>query len=853
MTTSIPTSKDDLPLVAPLADFDRESVSLAGGKGANLGELIKAGFPVPEGFVISTRAYDRLLQSHDLNSAVSEILTSLSRDDMSVAAEASQKVRAAFQNVSIPEPVTNAILKAYRQLGGNAVAVRSSATAEDLPTATFAGQQETFLNVIGEQALLEAVRSCWISLWSERAILYRAHQNVEQASVKLAVVVQKMVQADMAGVMFTSNPVSGDTSEFVIDANPGLGEAVVSGMATPDHSVLEKHGLRVKAQVAGRREVIVRSKTGGDTEQTVPNQDDLYITLPVLALRNLAKLGVQIERHYGVPQDIEWAWIQNGTEAGECFILQARPVTALPKPVKVTGPMRMVLPMLAEMWPERPYPLDVTTFTGALEHAVGSLLAEMVGGSAPDPKQAMREEEGVVVRFEPPIIHPSPTILITPWLTLWRTRRNDPARWQADPILAEVIALASELEQRDLHTLTWNQNIVTLREALDLIPQIMRLREKYFPQALLGLGILWLLLSLVGRKDRFGALVSGVETKTTETNRALEFLAAQIRDDPALHKLFASLEPTQLRPALQQTASGQRFLQEFTAFLAQYGHRETALVVSQPAWKDQPEAVLGILKMLASGEPQAIAPLQVWQRTRDALLSGTWLGRWPLRRLFLKALTNARCLFQIREDTHFYATLTQPLVRRVALELGARLEQVGALIQAEDIFHLKLAELEVLGDPWPPAGETILQIQTLVARRQAKRKSLEHTPFFDPGLLIAGLPTQANEDVLLRGAAGSPGIASGPARIIHDVMEFGRLQPGDVLVAPVTNPAWTPLFQRAAAVVVDTGGPASHAAIVAREYGLPAVMGTMTGTHQLYDGQWIRVDGSRGLVLKAKS
>ena len=312
------------------------------------------------------------------------------------------------------------------------------------------------------------------------------------------------------------------------------------------------------------------------------------------------------------------------------------------------------------------------------------------------------------------------------------------------------------------------------------------------------------------------------------------------------------MEPHKLWAALQQTPIGQHFLQEFAAFLVQYGHRETALVISQPAWKDQPEAVLGILKMLASGEPKEVEPAQVWQQVRDELLLNTRLGRWPLRALFLKALTNARYLFQIREDTHFYATLAQPLVRRVALELAVRLEQVGGLAQATDIFHLKLGELEALGDPWPPVGETIIQIHMLVARRQAKRKALEHTPFFDPRLLGDGLQPHANEDVILMGTAGSSGVASGPVRIIHNVMEFGRLQPGDVLVAPVTNPAWTPLFQRASAVVVDTGGPASHAAIVAREYSLPAVMGTINGTQRLHDGQWIQVDGSRGLVTRIK-
>jgi pyruvate,water dikinase len=275
------------------------------------------------------------------------------------------------------------------------------------------------------------------------------------------------------------------------------------------------------------------------------------------------------------------------------------------------------------------------------------------------------------------------------------------------------------------------------------------------------------------------------------------------------------------------------------------------LTVSQPAWKDEPKIVLGILKVLASSELQETDRYQEWKRERDELLARSILGRWPLRNLFLKSLTNVRCLFQIREDTHFYATLAQPFVRRVALELGNRLEQVGAIKAATDIFHLRLDELEKLGESWPPTRQTISQIQELVSRRNAKRESLANKPMVDPRLLTPSSRHLVDEDVILRGSPGSPGIASGLARIVHNVSEFGKLQTGEILVAPATNPAWTPLFQRAAAVVVDMGGAASHAAIVAREYGVPAVMGTFDGTRKLTDGQWIQVDGSRGLVLKA--
>lgn len=840
------------PLIAPISYFGKADLELAGGKGANLGELFKAGFDVPSGFIITTAAYELLLQKNDLQDRLVEMIGSLDADNTDTVAKVSQQIHNLFQEVAFPEQLKEEIINAYQGLDDSAVAVRSSATAEDLPEAAFAGQQETFLNVVGEQALINTVRACWSSLWSERAILYRARQNVDQNTVKLAVVVQEMVPADVAGVMFTANPVSGARDELIIDANPGLGEAVVGGMVTPDHFIVNKRSRRITEQQLGRREVIVRSKMGGGIEHVVAAHKSNYDALSIRAIRKLSQIGIEIERHYGTPQDIEWAWVNDETKIGRLFVLQARPMTALPEPLNVSGPMRLVIPMLAEMWPTRPYPLDMTTFTGAVERAIGNFLVTMIGKSAPNPDEMFLEEDGVVLQFKPPQVHPSPSMLFMPWLTIWRTRHNDPAHWESDPLIAQLITQARAIEQRDLGSLIWTQNIETLHEALALIPRSMELRERYFPQALLGMVSLWLLLGLARRGDRFGVLVSGVKTKTTETNQALEDLAIEIRMAPTLGDLFQRIEAPQLRAKLETLQVGQNFLKRFELFLDQYGHRETTLTISQPAWKDQPEVVLEILKVLAGTEPQQPDSYSAWQRTRDELLGNSILSTPFLGKLFLKSLTNARVFFQIREDTHFYVTLMQPTIRRVSLELGKRLAQAGALSAAEEVFHLQLDELETFGRQWPPSEQQVVQIHELVARRKAKRESLANKPMIDPRLLTVTSRAQAEENVLLNGTSGSPGVARGPAKIVHDISEFGKLKAGDVLVAPVTNPAWTPLFQRAVAVVVNTGGAASHAAIVAREYGIPAVMGTINGTKELKDGQWIQVDGSRGLILKAE-
>jgi pyruvate,water dikinase len=326
------------------------------------------------------------------------------------------------------------------------VAVRSSATAEDLPEAAFAGQQDTFLNVVGPEALLDAVRRCWASLWTDRAIAYRARLGLDQTTVKLAVVVQRMVDAEVAGVLFTANPVTGARDEIVIDASPGLGEAVVSGLVTPDHFVLRRRwwGWSIVERRAGWREVVVRPRAEGGTEHVWPEPTaTLQPALPDHALRRLADLGAAIERHFGRPQDVEWAWAR-----GEAFILQARPITALPERVpRLTRLVRLVAALLVELLPARPYPLEATTW--GFEYFASALLGPMFRrlGLAVRFDRLFVEEDGVIVRFRGGLpFRPTPGVLLAP-LRLWRlARRYDPSSWRSDPLLAEVQARVRALE-----------------------------------------------------------------------------------------------------------------------------------------------------------------------------------------------------------------------------------------------------------------------------------------------------------------------------------------------------------------------------------------------------------------------
>jgi pyruvate,water dikinase len=429
--------------------------------------------------------------------------------------------------------------------------------------------------------------------------------------------------------------------------------------------------------------------------------------------------------------------------------------------------------------------------------------------------------------------------------------RYNPRHWQSDALLAEAQARVRDLESREVRALSWEELLAMVHAAKE-IPLLAagELRRRYFPRAAFAIARLRLLLGLLGRGDQLGTLLSGTANKTVEANHALEQLADQVRSDPHLANTFSTHTPETLWPALEAQPLGRAFLIALRAFLDRYGHREVMISTAlQPTWKDAPEVVLGIVKSFAAHPPQRQTGKPAWQVARDDLVQHPLLRFAPLRSAFLEILAEARALLQIREDTHFYATLALPLFRRILLECGRRLASAGILDAPEDVFHLTLDELERIGGKLPPPSDLAAELRASMMRRKQARARLEGTPLVDPRLLPQSAP---EGDELLRGMPGGPGVAEGPARIVRDGTEFDRLVAGDVLVAPYTNPSWTPLFQRAVAVVVDSGTAASHAAIVAREYGIPAVMGTVHGTQQLSDGQWVQVDGYRGVVLPAQ-
>jgi rifampicin phosphotransferase len=809
-----------MKFVAPLRDFDRDDLPSAGGKGANLGDLVRAEAPVPDGFVITTAAYAAAVQPFGLRIA-----------DRFGADGAGASIRADIRAVSMPSDLRAEITDAYTALGDGAVAVRSSATAEDLPGAAFAGQQDTYLNVIGEAELINAVQKCWASLWTERAIAYRTRIGIGSAEVGIAVVVQRMINAEVAGVMFTADPVSGDRETITVDASSGLGEAVVSGLVTPDHYRLDDQG-NVRDYQPGRREVIVRSAPGGGVahEPGDPARNQL---LPDTVLIELSALGTAVAKHFGCPQDIEWAYAE-----GQVWLLQARPMTALPPPpLKLNAAQRRLGSVLLDYVPVRPYPIDMSSW---VPFGPAGLMANVVGrfGFRDAFEDFLPEDEyGVVDRLVPAAPRPTIGVLIAPWRIARLALRYDPSRWTDDPRFATFLDRVHNLAVQDPRTMPWPRLKTIPRQALDLIKPIGDLRIDYLPAT----GLAVLRLFIVSRLLRRSALLPDLlvaPTRTTDANRALEALAERAREDPRLLEAVNRLDQ-------KAVAAFPEFTRQFNAYLDEYGHRETVspVLVSPPTQGEVPETVLGMIKLLAAEPPRP--PADRYASLLE-LLKHPLLQRPRRRARIERWVAAARAGIAFREDSHFYFLMPLPILRKSLLEMGRRLCDVGVLDKPEDVFHLRLEELEAVGDPTTIAEPE--RLRAAVRTRSARREELTGVPLIDP---IAVFPRGDAGDALIAGTPASSGSATGPVRVIREPAEFDRLTSGDVLVCPYTNPAWTTLFQRAAAVVVDSGGPSSHAAIVAREYGIPAVMGTAIGTKTLTDGQFVTVDGSTGRVTAA--
>lgn len=762
----------------------------------------------------------------------------------------------------------------YSELGQSepAVAVRSSATAEDLPETSFAGQQETFLNIRGEAALLDAVRHCWASLWSARAIGYRRRMGIDQQVIAMGIVVQMMVPADISGVLFTANPTTGDRNELVINASFGLGEAIVSGQVTPDTYVLDKATLKPKETVLGTKQVMVVPDGEGTTTEAVPEARRAEQSLPPPLLRELAALGIDVEQQFGgVPQDIEWA-----VADGHCWLLQARPITNLPpaplRDVRWEPPFpgsRWIRRQVAENMPEPLSPLfDELYFGEGLDRSVEPVFTAM-GVPTEVARMIDRPIFAIVngyaymranVTFTWSII---PAFARTEAVMMRALFRKSVPRWR-DDALPSYLATIEPWKRLDLATASDEQLLRGVRElavadAIYWFSVAMVIGAAKITDMLLGR---FLAYTARGRGLTSGLFLRGFPSKTLDAEAELATIAAGIRDSETLRTLVAAAPADHLREALASVPEGHATLEALHRYLDQYGHQVYNLDFADPTQREDPLPVLMSLKTLAQHPGQDVRSRQAeMARDRDRLVMTTARSFDPVRRSLFRMLVGwAQRFGPYREDALFYMGAAWPTLRRLALELGQRLTNAGSLETPGDVFYLTSTELAAASE-----ARAINQGRPDLAQLARERHELRearkrlHPPAAVPPsyrfrvwkLDASVLETQRRnlgEGSTLNGFAVSPGRVTAPASVIRSPADFGKMETGTILVCPTTTPAWTPLFAQARGLVTDVGGILAHGSIVAREYGIPAVMGTGNATERITDGQLVTVDGDAGTV-----
>ncbi len=868
-----------------------------GGKSRNLGILLRAGFPVPPGFCVTTTGYREAVGDR-----LTGVLTDLAAaaDDPAALHPLAQHARRIVGEAPVPADVAAEITAAYAALGTDVpVAVRSSATAEDLEGASFAGQQDTYLNVVGAEAVLDAVRRCWASLWTDRAVSYRASNGIEPSSVALAVVVQLLIDATAAGVMFTADPVAGTRHRAVIDASPGLGEAVVSGAVNPDHLVVDSSSGLVLARRNGDKRVAIRALSGGGTTSQSLADGSADGCLSDAQAAELARLGAEVERHYGAPQDTEWAL----DAAGRFWLTQARPITTLYPLLNrpdADGTRLFLCASLAQGL-TRPFtPMGLASLrligTSIARVALHSRPADQQSGPSALQIAGMRPFIDATAAFR----HPLARRLVLAALGVMEARAaavvgslTDDPRFAVEPAgragfvggvarvmvrtrlpLHAVLAVISpdlavrriERSKAGLRRALTVPATADAAERLDFVERVLStdtflLMPSTFGYAIPGFAAQALARRLLGdraTREEIQTVLRGLPNNvTTEMDLGLWELTEQVRADPASVAAFGASVPD-LAEAYASGALPRVAQQGLARFLRTYGHRAVAEIdLGMPRWGDDPTHLLGVVRNYLALDDPALAPAAQFaagEATAETMIADLVRrvgGPGSVRgRVLGFALDRARRLTGLRESPKFLLVLSLAMLREQLQRVGEALVRRGALADADDVFFVDLAEARSGLD-----GTDLRPVVTANRATYAAELRRRHIPRI---LLSDGTepeatlrPKDAPAGALL-GSPASAGTVTGRARVVLDPVG-AHLDPGEILVAPSTDPGWTPLFLTAGALVMEMGGSNSHGAVVAREYGIPAVVGVADATHRLRTGDLITVDGAAGLVSPAAS
>ncbi len=849
----------------------RRQVGDVGGKGANLGELSRIeGLLVPAGFCVTTDAFRRIMTEAPSIDERLEQLGRVSPDDQTSIRSLSADIRHSIEGVTIPDDMAGAITHAVDGLGdGASYAIRSSATAEDLPTASFAGQQDTYLNVIGSAAILEDIARCWASLFTERAVAYRLQNGIDHRLVQMAVVVQLMVVPRAAGVLFTADPVTSNRNVVSVEAAVGLGEALVSGRVTPDVYQV-RNGEITSKSVATKAFAVYASPAGGTEDVAIDSDRQHQPALTDAHVLALVGLGRRIEAHFGCPQDIEWCLVDE-----EFHIVQSRPITTLfPIPVTDDGGNHVFVsvghgqmmtdamrPLGISMWQLTARPrmyeaggrlfVDVTQPLASPAGRAG--LLEVMGRSDPLTRDAL---ETVLQRNDFIPVIPDESQASAP-------TGSAPAPLETDPAIVTELMAGTQASlatlQREIGAKSGPALIDFIRDDIQELKRI--LFDPHSHQVFMSAmeATWWLnehLGAWLGETSAADTLTQSVpDNVTSEMGLALLDVADVIRPHPEVVAFLRHVDGNEdFLDGLAGLRGGGEARDAILAFLDRYGMRCIGEIdITRPRWTERPAAlvpmILGNVKNFPPGAgarrfEQGIQEAR--RKERDVLERVRALPDGEEKADETKQkIDRVRTFIGYREYPKYGMVSRYFIYKQALLGEAGRLVSAHVLREPEDIFYLTYAEL---GD----VVRTHRIDEQLIDRRREDFASYQAlTPprvltsdgeVFGGAYRRDGLPPGA-----LVGLPVSAGIVEGRARVITDMVE-ADLETGDILVTTYTDPSWTPTFVAIAGLVTEVGGLMTHGAVIAREYGVPAVVGVEHATGLIRNGQRIRVDGTNGFV-----
>lgn len=859
-------------LVLGIHEIEKTQPLLVGGKGLHLGELSKIqGIQVPEGFCVTTAGYQKAIEQNETLQALLDQLTMLKVENRDQIGEVSKKIRQTIMETEIPSDVVKAVAYQLSRFGEeHAYAVRSSATAEDLPHASFAGQQDTYLNITGVDAILQHISKCWASLFTDRAVIYRMQNGFDHSQVYLSVIIQRMVFPQASGILFTANPMTGNRKLLSIDAGFGLGEALVSGLVSADCYKVQD-GQIVDKRIETKKLAIYGRKEGGTETQEIALDQQKIQTLTDEQILQLARIGRQIEAHFGQPQDIEWC-----LDRDTFYIVQSRPITTLyPVPEANDQENHVYISVGHQQMmtdPIKPLGLSFFLLTTAapMRKAGGRLFVDVTHQLAsPTVREVflkgMGQHDPLLKDALMTIIERDDFIKPIPDKTApipGKGNADMPEQAENDPAIVSDLIKSSQASIEEL-----KQNIQT-KSGYDLfrfiLEDIQELKKILFnPKSSVLIRTAmdassWInekMNEWLGEKNAADTLSQSVPHNiTSEMGLALLDVADVIRPYPEVIAYLENVKDDHFLDGLVTFEGGQETRDAIYAYLNKYGMRCAGEIdMTRTRWSEKPTALVPmILNNLKNFEPNA-SQRKFEQGRQEALKKEQEL----LDRLKQlpdgeqKAKETKRMIRIIRNFSGFreypkYGMISRYFVYKQALLKEAeQLAEAGVIHEKEDIYYLTFEELQEV-------VRTHKLDYQIISTRKGEYKVYEKLApprvITSDGEIVTGEYKRENLPAgAIAGLPVSSGVIEGRARVILN-MEDADLEDGDILVTSYTDPSWTPLFVSIKGLVTEVGGLMTHGAVIAREYGLPAVVGVENATQLIKDGQRIRVHGTEGSI-----